>query len=30
MARVFMEASLLLLGVAMLATVVVGIPSGWF
>jgi len=25
-----MEASLLLLGIAMLATVMVGIPAGWF
>ncbi len=30
MARIFMEASLLLLGIAMLATVMVGIPAGWF
>jgi hypothetical protein len=30
MARVFMEVSLLLVGVTLLATVMVGIPSGWF
>jgi hypothetical protein len=29
MARVLVEVSLLLVGVATLATVVVGIPSGW-
>jgi hypothetical protein len=30
MARIFMEASLLLLGVVLLAAVMIGIPAGWF